>query len=140
MKTILIPTDFSQTSKNAIRYAVDFFQDIKVPYKIFLLHAYQVSFETNTSQMIEANDTVKVKVKESLENERKWTLDLSKNSKLEVCTIPHMGSLENVIPQVLKDNKIDLIVIGKNGGEHAEQISKVLKHNKSMSPLLVVFS
>src|SRR5690606_6260918 len=36
MKNILIPTDFSENSHNAIRYALDYFEDI--PANFFILH------------------------------------------------------------------------------------------------------
>ncbi len=139
MKTILIPTDFSNASQNAIRYIANFFQDIKVPYKLILLHSYQVPFIDDSLKMIAANDLAKKNVKEGLAKEKEWIADNFNNSSFEVETTSLMGSLENIIPQVVKEKNVDLVVMGKNGGEHVEQIYKILKHNKSLGPLLVVF-
>ena len=42
MKHILIPTDFSENSHNAIQYAVEYFSD--VPVRFYILHvSYQNS-------------------------------------------------------------------------------------------------
>lgn len=140
MKTVLVPTDFSETSKKAIEYVVQFFEDMAGVCKLILLHSYSVPKTEDFSKVVEINDMAKSKAKSRLEDEVQWAQNLSQDRFLEVEPILHMGSLESVISQVLKDNKVDLIVMGKDGGEHVEQIYKILKHNKFLSPLLIVFN
>ena len=52
MKTILLPTDFSDESKNAIRYAINLYGTQDVRY--IALHAYDLQHH-NTTMMISKN-------------------------------------------------------------------------------------
>ena len=45
MKNILLPTDFSQNSLNAINYAMELFKD--TPCKFYLLNAFKIPYLTN---------------------------------------------------------------------------------------------
>ena len=45
MKNILLPTDFSQNSLNAINYAMELFKD--TPCQFYLLNAFKIPYLTN---------------------------------------------------------------------------------------------
>ncbi len=63
MKKIIVPTDFSDTAKNAADYALDLARNMKV--EIQLLHAFYPAMQLNTGYMIDP----------SIEDERKSQLD-----------------------------------------------------------------
>lgn len=118
MLTILLPTDFSENSMNAIKYALEFFKYNKV--KFYFMHAYQNEFydhEDLTSR--DVFDKVLASVqKNSLENLKKL-LDEVKN----ICPNPHYEfetiSANNTLVEEANDisetQNIDLIVMGTKG-------------------------
>lgn len=57
------------------------------------------------------------------------------NVTLEVAS--HMGSLNNVVLQLVQKDKFDMVAMGKSGGDNVETISKMLKQQKC--PLLITY-
>ena len=51
MKTILVPTDFSETAKNASLYAIDFAKQVKAK-KIILYNTYQAPVSVGPDPMV----------------------------------------------------------------------------------------
>jgi nucleotide-binding universal stress UspA family protein len=57
MKTILVPTDFTEVSKNALEYVIEM---VKVmPAKIVLFHAYHVPIVATDAIVVPSLDDVK---------------------------------------------------------------------------------
>ncbi len=57
------------------------------------------------------------------------------NPNISVDTASHIGSLNNVVRQLLQKEKFDLVVMGKNDGKHIEAISALLK--QQLCPFLI---
>lgn len=139
MKKILIATDFSPESKQAIKCIVDFFQNIQVSCRILLLNAYLIPKNVESKNIIQVNDLAKINSQKGLKKECHQTLKLITDANMQVETISHMGSLTNVISNITKKEKIDLIVMGKDGGKHVNKVTDLLKDSLSACPLLIVF-
>ncbi|MES2590569.1 MAG: universal stress protein [Bacteroidota bacterium] len=114
MKTILVPTDFSETAANALEYAAELAAYTQS--KLILFHAYhipaivtEVPFVT-TSQDFQleerSNEQLKLVVK-----------DLSKRigPKLNVEYISSAGLLSDIISEIVKEKNCDIIVMGTQG-------------------------
>lgn len=116
MKTILVPVDFSDNSKNALNYAIGFAK--KMNYKIVLVHAFQPTLVEAISDSIkilkhqEISGTPK-DIKDQLKLWQKEVLDIDKN--LECNAIFIEGNLADEINEITEDNDIDLIIMGTKG-------------------------
>lgn len=129
MKQVLIPTDFSDASTRAITQAIKIFQKSGVPCHILLLNTYLVPKSPGLN-IIEANDAIKKQSLSAMEMQKKKIQALIKNSSsIQVDTVSILGALKNVLARVIKENKIDLVIMGKDEGKHVAEISKVIKEN-----------
>ncbi|HMO32242.1 MAG TPA: universal stress protein [Lacibacter sp.] len=112
MKTILVPVDFSDTSLNAARYALQFAKQAGA--KVILLHAFQ--------------EPVRYPVRGGLEltKEGLWEVNLDQLRQLQAqfekaepfvkTDILHLnGSLPEVIAQVEESMQIQLVIMGITG-------------------------
>ena len=136
MKRILIATDFTPHSRKAIDCVVDFLKNSVSPCEILLLNTYMVS-EKDPQKVITLNDELKLASRRNLEHERLELLKKLTNPHIFVSNISHMGSLTNVVSQLLRSQSIDMVVMGKDGGKNVENVSEVLKQNGC--PLLVTY-
>lgn len=126
MKSILIATDFSKHSKYTIRFILDFMKDTKIPCNIFLLNTFLV-LQSNANQVISDNDELKKISKFKLNQEIIEAKNYAANANIIIEAISHMGSLNNVILQLLHKQIFDLVAMGKDEGKHVETISTLLK-------------
>lgn len=136
MRNILVTTDFSQHSTNTLQYVLRFLQDTQIPCRILLLNTYVVNHQ-DPDQLITLNDELKKKSLEGLEKERNEALKMLPNPNIKIETYSHLGSLNNVILQLMKKNPIDLVAMGKNEGHQIDVVSRMLK--KQQCPLLVTY-
>lgn len=122
---ILIPTDFSPTSQTLIEKVLESLKD-KGPSEILLLNTFIVK-ETDPELVITANDRLKSQSKNSLEALKSLTLQKITNPQINVQTASHMGSLRNVIQQLLKKEKFDHIAVTKDQAGELSSIREFLK-------------
>ncbi len=139
MKTILVTTDFSPHSRHSLRYVVELIEHDPGPIRILILNTYNIPMKVGmtSGQIILLNDELKRRSKEGLEIERLAIIKLIKNSKIKIDTSSHIGTLKNVVHQLLDDEKIDLVVMGKDGGRHVESIAAFLRNYEC--PLLTTY-
>jgi len=119
MKTILIPTDFSETASNAARYAVDLADQLQVD-KLILYNVYQAGVNVVADPMIPALgaldlDNIKHASEDGLENFKNEILEYA-YKKIDIETISEFALLSEGIEDLLKRYEIDLIVMGITGG------------------------
>jgi nucleotide-binding universal stress UspA family protein len=138
MKSILIPTDFSEISRDAILHTLSLFRTERKEIRLTLLNAYLVP-NVDSENAVLINDQLKEKVNKRLLSERDKITELTKDYKIHFEAFAYMGSVENVIPEILKKQKFDLVVMGKNGGQFIEKVSRALRENNSKCPLLTVY-
>lgn len=114
MMNILLPTDFSENSKNAAAYAMEFFRE--VPCTLHLLHVIPAHAEKAGSASIAISQEVQKKFDQLLEQlEQKKT---NPNHHFTVsCKTNYL--IEAVRQQVMEKN-IDLILMGTKGSTNKE--------------------
>ena len=119
MKTILVPTDFSATAKNAARFAIELAKQIQAE-KIILYNTYQSGFSVVADPMIPALgtldlDAIKEGSEEALVNFKAELIDYANNS-ISLETISEFALLTDGIIELCKMQKVDMIVMGITGG------------------------
>lgn len=123
---ILIPTDFSSTSRTLIERVVDSLTETNTLTEILLLNTFIVK-ETDPEFVIVANDKLKSASRSSLEELKLLTLNKIKNPHIQVQTASHLGSLKNVIQQILKKEKFDQLTVTKDQAAELISIKDFLK-------------
>ena len=119
MKNILIPTDFSDNSWNAIKYALKLYKKTRCSFH--LLHVSNVNAFVDgdlssvaASAMVLENG-IKTDVKKKLQTLVKKIDNISLNIKHSFITHVDYGFLIDAIKDKVGENKIDLIIMGTKG-------------------------
>lgn len=114
MKTILVPTDFSDISRNAIDYAVEMAKPFNAA--LVLFHAYHVPIVN--SEMLENLPSEAAMEKNIMESLRKIEKNIHDKNGIGISIeiICKQGLAADVISEYVDDNKIDFIVMGTQGG------------------------
>lgn len=125
MKKILLLTDFSENSLNAIEYAMQFFK--KWQCKFFILHVQKTSEYISDDLMVaKPKSFVYRAVLENAKNElTELILQIQKqhkNNKYKFQPLLDYDNLTDAITQAVSTNEIDLIVMGSNGATGAQEI------------------
>ena len=112
MKTLLVPTDFSPISKNAIAYAVGLTE--KLDAKITLLHAYHLfPINLDASVMIkEFNDEVELYKRVSEVQLKELSEEIKRTTTCKCDYVNFQGLAKDVIVEYANEIKPDLLVIG----------------------------
>lgn len=116
MKTILVPVDFSDNSKNALDYAIKLADKLNM--KILLLHAFHPT-------LVEAiKDSYKIINREEIIGTPKDMKDLlnswqeavlASQEGMNCKTIFIEGDLADEINEIIEDNNIDFVIMGTKG-------------------------
>ncbi|RNC87758.1 MAG: universal stress protein [Winogradskyella sp.] len=124
MKTILLLTDFSENSINAIRYSLQLFEDDLCNF--FVMHVHSSSNYISDDLMHTSNKSIHhalidkykhriVKLIVKLKNE-------FKNDKFNYQILVDYDSLTDAVNQVIQSKNIDLVVMGTNGVTGAKEV------------------
>jgi nucleotide-binding universal stress UspA family protein len=139
MLAILLPTDFSDNSINAIKYALEFFKYQKVQF--YFMHAYRNEFYDHddlTSREVFKSVLKKVKA-ESQDNLDKLLVkvkQIAPNPRFKYATISANNTLVEEANELTDKHNIDLIVMGTKGksnerhiifGSHTFQVLKYVQ-------------
>lgn len=125
MKTILVPTDFSEIASNAINYAAELAQYTKS--KLLLFHAYYVPMMVTEVPFVLTSEEIQLEEKSN--EQMKFIVEgLQKKfeNKLEIESLSLAGFTSDGIVDIAKDKNCDLIVMGIRG---ADGSSKILGRN-----------
>lgn len=108
MPLILVPTDFSNASRNALRYALNLFGS-RAEY--VLLHAYE-DLRTANASLILLKDLLAEASADSLAEEESYVrLDLG-FGEVTLRTASEYGNPAHVIHGYCKDHAVDVVVMG----------------------------
>lgn len=123
MKNILIPTDFSDNSLNAIRYALDYFANI--PVNFYVLHVRgnkQFQKKEGDELVFEESATLLIQgPKIRLDEQIKTCNLLAKNPSHNFHPLLEEGRLVETIRQYVGEKEIDYIVMGTKGASKISQ-------------------
>ena len=125
MKSILLPTDFSKNSVNAINYAMALFKD--VPCNFFLLNVQKASSFISDDMMVMASSatiyqTIIDVSKKSIANLISKLETKYKNEKHTFHSVVDYDNFIDSINQVTLNKQIDLIVMGTKGATGLEKV------------------
>jgi len=122
MKTILVPTDFSSTAKNAAMYAINFAKQLKYE-RIILYNAYQALLTTDPNiALIDTVDITELEKssKANLENFR-MLLKPFCDASISLDILSEYGAVTYDINEICKSNEVDFIVMGVTGVGKVEE-------------------
>ena len=116
MKTILLPTDFSETSKNAAEYAVGLASLLGIP-KIVFYHYFQTHLVYTPSCVLDEEATIEPNRNKSIEGLNDFIDSLGPiPAEIEVEMYQGASSIDEGITEVAKIVSADLVVMGIKGG------------------------
>lgn len=117
MKTILVPTDFSETAKNAAVYAISFAKQVRAD-KIILYNAFQTPVVTDPNMALVDVidiDELKKNSEDHLERFKTILLPFCAETQITIETLSEYGMVSVDITEICDSNKIDVIVMGVTG-------------------------
>lgn len=120
MKKFLVPTDFSETSKNAARYAVELAQDDPET-TIILYNLYdKIAAGSDGTPLTETDDDRKKVLHSALAN---LEIELHEISTVRIQYVAEEGtSLVECVERYVRYNAIDVVIMGITGATRLEQI------------------
>ena len=118
MISILFPTDFSENSMNAIKYALEFFKYEHAEF--YFMNVYQKEFYDQEDLVSrDVYDDVMARVKNEseakLEELLKTVNEISPNPRYQYHSISAYNTLVEEASRVVNEKNIDLIVMGTKG-------------------------
>ena len=145
MRKIVIPTDFSETAMNAIRYAVELFKYERCEFLV--LNAYADEVYENTQEMSqdffeEYKENVEKATNKALQKTIVEILNMSPNPKHKYDIISKFGSLVDEVNALVDKENIDIVIMGTKGKTNDRDITfgsqtlQVIKYVKC--PVLAV--
>lgn len=125
MLRVLLPTDFSDNSFEAIRYALLTFKNIDCEFH--LLHTYmppiyQVEYVLGSPGQIGLGDLIKENALNDLDKLQKRLEEQYNNSKHTFKSYACLNTLTPQVNEMVEDHKIDVIVMGTKGATGAQEI------------------
>ena len=124
MKNILLLTDFSETSKNAIHYALQLFENKETTFHLVYVH--KASAFTSADLMTSSTDNLYASIvkspQEDLEDLVNSLKTSYKNDKHTINSHVDYDVFTDAINQLIQLQNIDLIVMGTNGVTGADEV------------------
>ncbi len=122
---VLIPTDFSENSENAINYALDFFQHNECTF--YLLNVVKINAlatpETSNIHTVDIIETeLLTPVREKLGELVKKIRNTKNNKKHKIISLIEYGFLIDAIRKQVAEKEIDLIVMGTKGASGLKEV------------------
>lgn len=120
MKKFLVPTDFSDTSKNAARYAVQMAADIRDSEIILINVSDKITAGSDSSPLTETTSDRRTILSQALGHMKE---DLLKIVNVPIsCVIEEGSSLVETLGRYVRHHGIDLVIMGITGATRLEQI------------------
>ncbi len=125
MKTILLPTDFSKNSMNAIDYAIALFKDIECHF--YILNVQKASSFISDDMLVVSSsttiyNTIVDAAKKSITNIISKIKNDKNNNKHHFYSVVDYDNFIDSINQVSNTYKVDLIVMGTKGASGLDKV------------------
>ncbi len=145
MLSILLPTDFSKNSINAVKYALEFYKDENC--KFHFLHCYPpviFSYEYQIEKGLvgkNIHEIIQAETKDKL-YDLAFSLMRDHGNGQEFYVEVVKGFLPDQIARVTSDNKIDIIVMGTKGETGSDRVvfgtNTIQVINKRCCPVIAI--
>lgn len=119
MKTILIPTNFSDISRHATDYAIKLYGKEKL--RIILLNSFEQP-KTGRSLPLSLVEIMRKNSERGLLEDKLRVKEIHQDLNCDVIVRPTQGDLSDSIKSTLKDFEIDIIVMGSSGSQELVDI------------------
>lgn len=116
MKTFLVPVDFSETSVNAAKYAVNLVSAIPDVH-VILYHVYN---KISLSALTEKDDNTRQKISEDELDDLVKILAAPDSVKLS--TVTEEGFFVSALETFVLSNKVDMVIMGITGSSRIKQV------------------
>ncbi|MCM4153409.1 universal stress protein [Arenibacter sp. N53] len=145
MKRILLPTDFSDYSYEAISYALGIFKNVSC--KFYLMHTYMppvynAEYLVGSPGLIGLGDVMQETSMTQLEKLKNSLIKKYNNPKHSFTVHTAFNTLLNEVMETVESEKIDLVVMGTTGATGAKEIlfgtNTVHIIKKANCPVLVI--
>jgi nucleotide-binding universal stress UspA family protein len=141
MKTFIVPTDFSETSKNAARYAAQVAAQVKTA-SIILYNTFDKIATGSDGSVLRSDHEGRKKIMElALESVRTDMLSIAPDIRV-ACIAEEESSFIDGLERLARHEKADLIIMGITGATKLAQIfmgSNTLSMvNKNVCPVMIV--
>ena len=145
MKHILLPTDFSENSWNAIKYALQLFKDKDCNFTLLNTYTpiiYQFEYIQSSTIQLQVMDSIKEHAKTGLKDMMERINREFNNSKHSFSQIASFNTLMTEINDLTTENQFDLIVLGTKGASGLKEVlfgsNTVSVLNKAKCPVLAI--
>ncbi len=119
MKTILIPTDFSKNSDNAVHFALEL--NKKLEAKAVLFHSYVVpAFASDMPVVMPSDEELKGNAKKGMKNLKEKLQGEYPGMEIETMILD--GYAEDEIVAATADKKTDLVIMGTQGASGLREV------------------
>ncbi len=141
MKTFIVPTDFSDTSKNAARYAAQVAAQLRTV-NIILYNSFDKIATGSDSSVMQNDHESRKKIMElALESVKTDMLSIAGDIRVS-CIAEEESSFTDGLERLARHQKADLIIMGINGATRLAQIfmgSNTLSMvNRNICPVMIV--
>src|SRR5690606_13440946 len=116
MMNILLPTDFSENSKNAVAYALEFFRN--TPCTFHLLHVSPPHLET----LSQGHHAIPREIREKFDDLLDWVNDKKVNPHHYFSICFKVRYFIEAIREKVAEKNIDLILMGTKGASNQKEI------------------
>ncbi len=113
MKAILVPIDFSKNSQNALKYAMRL--SSKLEARLMLFHSFYSPHASGHLSVEDANSGKKTGHELALQEMREFYQACQPDPLKPVEYITGHRELREALPKIVKENSIDLMVMGTQG-------------------------
>ncbi len=126
MKNILLPTDFSDNSWNAIKYAVQLYKNEECTFHLFNAYTpiiYHVEYVLVNPAQFGLRDPIRDASQESLSKlQARIAKEFNNNSYHKFESIARFDTIISGIKELIDERSIDLIIMGTKGATGAMEI------------------
>lgn len=125
MKKILLPTDFSENSWNAIKYALQLFKNEKCTFYLLNTYTpviYHIEYVLVNPAQFGLGDAIRETALRGLENVLKKINDQFNNSDHSFECIAAFNTLVPELREMIEDHDIDYVVMGTKGATGAKEV------------------
>lgn len=139
MTRFVVPTDFSETAKNALIYAIHMAMDLPGS-ELVIFNSYDsMSLGSDGTPLHADPGARKVISLMALENLQE---ELAGDKNLNIRLVAEEGSLQHNLEKLTQEQPVDMVIMGMNGATRMEQIligSSTLKMVSLLScPILII--
>ncbi len=122
MKTVVLLTNFSETSRKAITgFLRVYINNIKDEYSFILLNTFSIP-KTGMAQMLNYEEVLSRFSNQDLQEEYKNILNLPGAKKLNIELLSRQGDLVDVVEKLNTERPVDLIVMGTKGANPFKEL------------------